>query len=243
MFLLEGTGALAEGDPVTLQGEEGRHAADVRRVRSGEVVLVGDGAGARARVEVVEVARGRVVGRVLARRDDPVPEPRVTVVQALVKGDRGELAVELATEAGADTGVPWRAERCVARWDDGPRGTKALARWRSTAREAAKQARRAVAPEVTDPRSTAQVADRLRAAAAGLVTEGTADDSLATVALPVIGEIVLVVGPEGGLTEGERATFAEAGAVGVRMGPGVLRTSTAAAVALGALGVRTGRWT
>jgi 16S rRNA (uracil1498-N3)-methyltransferase len=131
----------------------------------------------------------------------------------------------------------------VARWDDGPRGAKALARWRSTAREAAKQARRAVAPEVTDPRSTAEVADRLRAADAGLVAEGTADASLATVALPAAGEIVLVVGPEGGLTDDERATFADVGAVGVRMGPGVLRTSTAAAVALGALGARTGRWT
>ncbi len=242
MFRLDGAGALGEGDAVVLEGEEGRHAADVRRVRAGEVLLVGDGAGARARVEVVEVARGRVVGRVLARRDDPAPEPRVTVVQALVKGDRGELAVELATEAGADAVVPWRAERCVARWDDGPRGAKALARWRSSAREAAKQARRAVAPDVCEPVSTAQVADRIRGAAAGLVAEGTAEASLAGVVLPSAGEIVLVVGPEGGLTDGERATFAEAGAVGVRMGPGVLRTSTAAAVALGALGARTGRW-
>lgn len=130
----------------------------------------------------------------------------------------------------------------MARWDDGPRGARALARWRAGAREAAKQARRAVEPAVSGPHSTAEVAHRARDAALALVCDGTAEVSLAGVALPDAGEIVLVVGPEGGLTDGERAAFAGAGAVGVRMGPAVLRTSSAAAVALGALGARTRRW-
>jgi 16S rRNA (uracil1498-N3)-methyltransferase len=196
-------------------------------------------------VEVTDVARGRLVGRVLARRVDPPPPLRVTVVQALVKGDRGELAVELATEAGADALLPWRAERSVARWDDGPRGAKALGRWRATAREAAKQARRAVTPDVADHADLAGVVDRVRVADAALVCEGTAERSLGDVALPAAGEVVLVVGPEGGITDAERAALAGAGAVPVRLGPAVLRASTAAAVALGALGVLGGpgvRW-
>jgi 16S rRNA (uracil1498-N3)-methyltransferase len=135
--------------------------------------------------------------------------------------------------------LPWRAERSVARWDDGPRGEKALARWRTTAREAAKQARRARVPDVAAPVTTRELADR---GAAMLVLEATAAETLTGVALPGEGELVLVVGPEGGVTDDERAVLAGAGAREVRMGPDVLRTSTAAAVALGALGARTARW-
>jgi 16S rRNA (uracil1498-N3)-methyltransferase len=228
------------GGEVVLDGAEGRHAADVRRVRAGEVVLVGDGAGTRARAEVTAVERARVTCRVLERRVEAPPALRVVLAQALVKGDRGELAVELATEAGVDAVVPWRAERCVARWDEGQRGAKALARWRSTAREAAKQARRARIPDVAEPASTAQLAGW--GADAVLLLEATAHESLGGVALPARGELLLVVGPEGGVTDGERATLAAVGAREVRMGAEVLRASTAGAVALGALGARTGRW-
>ena len=231
--------AVPPAGEVVLDGPEGRHAADVRRVRPGEVVLLGDGAGTRARAEVTEVAKARVTTSVLERRHDEAPALRVVLAQALAKGDRGELAVELATEAGVDAVLPWRAERCVARWDDGPRGEKALARWRASAREAAKQARRAWLPEVAPPVTTRDLAAR---EAAVLLLEATAVDSLATVPLPERGDLVLVVGPEGGVTDGERATLAGAGAREVRMGPDVVRTSTAAAVALGALGARTARW-
>ncbi|GLZ47143.1 ribosomal RNA small subunit methyltransferase E [Actinomycetospora sp. NBRC 106375] len=229
-----------EAGEVVLDGAEGRHAADVRRVRRGEVVLIGDGIGTRARVEVVEVGKSTVTTTVLERRTDPGPALRVTLAQALAKGDRGELAVELATEAGVDAVVPWRAARSVARWDDGTRGEKALARWRSTAREAAKQARRAHVPDVAPPLTTPDLA--ARDADAVLLLEATAKESFATVPLPGQGELVLVVGPEGGVTDEERAVLAEAGALEVRLGPDVLRTSTAGAVALGALGARTGRW-
>nr|WP_133828374.1 16S rRNA (uracil(1498)-N(3))-methyltransferase [Actinomycetospora succinea] len=225
---------------VVLDGAEGRHAADVRRVRPGEVVLIGDGAGTRARARVTEVGKSRVTTTVLERRSEDEAPLRITLAQALVKGDRAELAVELATEAGVDAILPWRAERCVARWDDGVRGEKALAKWRATAREAAKQARRARVPDVAPPATTGDLA--ARDADAVLVLEATATESLADVALPGRGELVLVVGPEGGVTDAERALLARAGAREVRMGPGVLRTSSAAAVALGALGARTGRW-
>lgn len=230
---------------VTLDGPEGRHAADVRRVQPGEVILVGDGAGTRARAEVVEVGRGHVAARIDEVRTEPSSGPRITLAQALAKGDRGELAVELATEAGIDAIIPWRADRCVTRWDDGPRGAKALAKWRSTATEAAKQSRRARIPEVSEPLTTPQLAQRL-AGTTPLLLEATADASMADVDLADIdhadAEIVLLVGPEGGVTDGEVERLLAAGAVPTRLGPSVLRTSTAAAVALGALGVRTGRW-
>ncbi len=239
MFLVEHVPATGE---VLLDGAEGRHAAGVRRVRPGEVVLVGDGAGVRARATVTAVAAAAVTLTILARRVDEPPALRVTLVQALVKGDRGELAVELATEAGVDALVPWRAERSIARWDEGARGEKALARWRTAAREAAKQARRAAVPAVDDPLSTPELLRRVADAASALVLEGTAATSLADADLPARGELVLVAGPEGGITDAEHAALADAGALAVAMGPAVVRTSTAAAVALGALGARTDRW-
>jgi 16S rRNA (uracil1498-N3)-methyltransferase len=164
------------------------------------------------------------------------------LAQALVKGDRGELAVELATEAGVDEILPWRAERCVARWDEGSRGEKALARWRNTAREAAKQARRAWCPPVGSPVDTSVLAKRMKTVDVTLVLHESAEKRLTDISLPADGEVLLVVGPEGGITDAELATFAAEGAVPVRLGRTVLRASTAAAVALGALGALTRRW-
>jgi 16S rRNA (uracil1498-N3)-methyltransferase len=162
------------------------------------------------------------------------------LVQALAKGDRGELAVELAVELGVDEVVPWSAARSVTRWD-GARGERSRDRWRSVARAAAKQSRRAWVPTVAPLASTRQVAARL--SAGSLVLHEAADTPLATVALPAGGDLVLVVGPEGGLDDAELAAFAAAGAVPVRLGPEVVRTSTAGAAALAALSLRTGRWT
>ncbi|GAA0532180.1 ribosomal RNA small subunit methyltransferase E [Saccharopolyspora subtropica] len=226
----------------TLDGPEGRHAATVRRLRPGEQLLLSDGRGGLARCAVLAAAKDSLHLEVAATWHEPQPEPRVRLVQALIKGDRGELAVELATEAGVDAVVPWRAARCVARWDDGPRGAKALARWRSTAAQAAKQARRAWTPPVDDPVTTRQLAELVRGAAVALVLHESATTPLAEVDLPTSGELVLVVGPEGGITDDELAALAAAGAHPVRLGPTVLRASTAAVVALGALGVRTARW-
>ncbi len=238
LFLLD---ALPPG-PFTLDGPEGRHAAVVRRLRVGEELLVSDGRGGVARCAVTAAGRDSLDLAVLERWSEPPPSPRVVVVQALAKGDRGELAVELATEAGADAVVPWRAARCVAKWDDGPRGDKALARWRSTAREAAKQARRPWVPEVADPVGLPGLLRLVRESALALVLEANLATGLAEVELPGSGDLLLVVGPEGGITEAEVEALREAGARPVRLGRSVLRTSTAAAVALGALGALTSRW-
>jgi 16S rRNA (uracil1498-N3)-methyltransferase len=171
----------------------------------------------------------------------PPPEPTITVVQALPKGDRGELSVELMTEVGVDSVIAWAAERCVVRWH-GERGARALGKWRTTAREAAKQSRRAWLPEVTGPATLADIANRVSAAACAIVLDAGATAKLSALPLPEKGEIVLVVGPEGGISPAERATLASAGAIEARLGPTVLRTSTAGAAAAAVLLARTARW-
>lgn len=240
VFLVDGE-RLRAGDTVSLSGDEGRHAAVVRRIRPGEIVQLTDGSGRIARCVVTAAGKAGLVCEIQSARDVPPPEPRITVVQALPKSDRGELAVELMTEVGVDTIVPWAANRCVTRWK-GERGDKALRRWRATAREAAKQSRRAWLPAVTDLATTSGVTQRLSAAAAGTVLHETAGIPAAALELPADGEIVLVVGPEGGVTDLELDEFTAAGAVPVRLGPTVLRTSTAGAVAAGVLLARTARW-
>jgi len=184
--------------------------------------------------------RHRVVARVVSRSVEPAAEPRLVVVQALAKGDRAELAVELMTELGVDEVVPWSADRSIAQWRD-ERGEKSLQRWRRVAREASKQSRRPRLPTVSALASTAVIAARL-SGAFGVVLHEDADHPLAGLELPSSGEIMLVVGPEGGISEAELSLFVDAGARPVRLGPGVLRTSTAGAVALAALNVRLGRW-
>ncbi|GFM16375.1 MULTISPECIES: 16S rRNA (uracil(1498)-N(3))-methyltransferase [Mycobacteriaceae] len=228
------------GDVVVVDGDEGFHAANVRRTRRGEQLDLSDGAGTVAHCEVTEVAKGRLSAQVLDRRVVAPPSPTVTVAQALPKSDRSELAIELATEAGADAFVAWQAARCVARWDGAARVDKGLRRWQVVARAASRQSRRPHIPTVDGVVTTAQLA-----AGAGpttLVLHESATTSLTELPLAEAASLTLVVGPEGGVAEEELAALTEAGALAVRLGPTVLRTSTAAAVALGALGVLTSRW-
>lgn len=224
-----------------LAGEEGHHAADVARLRPAERLLLGDGAGGIAECTVEAVGKGLLDLRVLAVRHEPPPRPRLVVVQGLAKGDRGELAVQAMTEVGVDEIVPWQAARSVVRWQ-GERGERGRQRWVSTAREAGKQSRRAHLPQVAPTAGTAAVADRLRRAAAAYVLHETADVALTSGTPPTDGEIVLVVGPEGGITPAELDAYVAAGARPVRLGANVLRTSTAGVAALSVLNARTGRW-
>lgn len=237
---LPGSGELAVVD-----GEQGFHAATVRRIRVGEELDLGDGSGALARCVVEETSRDGLRARVVERRQVPPVRPPVTVVQALPKSERSELAVELATEAGADALVAWQAARCVARWD-GARADKGLRRWRAVARAAAQQCRRAYVPTVDGVWSTATLTERVGEALAvgGVVValDAAAELPLMNVVLEQAKSVLLVVGPEGGISPEELTAIVDAGAAPVRLGPTVLRTSTAAAVALGALGVLTPRW-
>ena len=226
------------GDRVVLSGPEGRHAATVRRVRTGEPVDVVDGVGTRASCVVTGVDRDVVRLEVVSRTIEPPPSPRLVLVQALAKGDRGELAVELATEVGVDEVLPWTAARCVQQWH-GERGERSLERWRSTAREAAKQSRRAWWPVVSEPVRLVGVAARVGTL---LVLHESAAVALTSVELPSEGDVLLVVGPEGGLTGDELDALQAAGGTVVRLGRSVLRTSTAGAAAAAVVSARTGRW-
>ena len=231
-----------EGAETILAGPEGRHAATMRRLRAGELLMLTDGQGQLAICEVLDTGRDRLRLQVLRRGSEPAPALYVTLAQALIKGQRGELAVELAVEAGVDAVVPWRADRCVAQWDSGPRGDKALARWRQTAREAAKQSRRAWFPPVAEPVGITALEQRCAAAAGCLVLHERATEALPSAPLPRTGELLLIVGPEGGITEAELATLTAAGGRPVRLGPTVLRSSSAGVVALGAIGALSERW-
>jgi 16S rRNA (uracil1498-N3)-methyltransferase len=226
---------------IVLSGPEGRHGATVRRLVPGERADVTDGAGRVAECIVTGASGGELHLAVRSRRVVPPADPALTVVQALPKGDRGQLAVELMTEAGVDVIVPWAAQRCVTQWH-GERGERALARWRATAREAAKQARRARFPEVTGLASTAEVAQAVRPAALAVLLDPGAGTALSTLPLPSSGRLVVIVGPEGGLSPAEAAALAGAGAVGAHLGPTMLRTSTAGVVAASVMLSRAGRW-
>jgi 16S rRNA (uracil1498-N3)-methyltransferase len=242
VFLVESLAGVAPGASVTLDGPEGRHAVSVRRLQPGEQIVLTDGLGRGAAGFVVSTeGKDRLVAEVRECPEEPAPAPRITVVQALPKGDRGELAVETMTETGVDAVVPWAAARCITQWR-GERGAKSLAKWRATAREAGKQSRRLRFPEVAESATTKQVAALLAAADFAAVLHEEGAQPLATVDLPETGSIVLVVGPEGGVSPDELAVFAQAGAKPYRLGRSVLRTSTAGTAATALLLGRTGRW-
>lgn len=235
--------AAVSGGLVVLDGPEGRHAATVRRIGPGEPVDLADGSGLVARC-VVETAERDVLGlRVLTIEDDEQPALRFVLVQALAKNGRDELAVETATEVGVDGIVPWQAERSVVVWR-GDRGEKSRHKWVDTAWAAAKQSRRVRVPPIEVAVTTSQLAQRVRKPAVGaaFVLHESASVALTSVELPPAGEVWLVVGPEGGVSPRELELLGEAGARPVRLGPEVLRSSTAGAAAIVALAVRSGRW-
>lgn len=241
-FLLDDPVTARPGEAVTLTGPEAHHAATVRRVRVGEDVTVGDGRGAWLTGSVESVAPREVVVRIGGRTDAPAPRPRIVLVQALAKGDRDELAVQAATELGVDEIVPWQAARSVSRWD-AAKAAKGRSRWASIVREAGKQAHRAWLPEVAELASTKELARRA-ASSRTFVLEPTAEVRLSAVRLEPEDErdVILVVGPEGGIAAEELTSLEDAGARLVRLGDTVLRTSTAGPAALSVLSAALHRW-
>ena len=230
------------GDVVELSGPEGRHAVTVRRVEIGEHIDLGDGAGTVLNA-VVEALHGRdsLTARFLGRSELPAPQPRIVVVQALPKGERGETAVETLTEVGVDVIVPWQAERCVARWT-GDKVQRGPSKWAATARAAGKQARRAWLPEVAPLARTADVEALVASAPCAIVLHEEATVPLRDIGLPADGDVVLVVGPEGGVSQAELDRFTAAGAHPGLLGPTVMRTSTAGTVAAAVVLAGTSRW-
>jgi 16S rRNA (uracil1498-N3)-methyltransferase len=228
------------GELVVLDGPEGRHAATVRRTRVGEHLLLTDGAGLRVEGEVVAVGPGTLDLRVVSVASDPEPVPRFVLVQALAKNDRDDQAVEAATECGVDEVVPWQASRSVVQWR-GDRGEKARRKWEAVLVAATKQSRRTRRPVLAPTASTADVAARVRGCAAAFVLHEDATEPLAGATLPDAGDVLVVVGPEGGISPDELAALEEAGAVLARLGGTVLRSSSAGPAALAVLSAMS-RW-
>lgn len=235
---LDGVGA---GSTVEVTGDEAHHAVAVRRLQVGEELVLTDGAGTSARGVVSSTGKRVFAVAVQHVESEPAPTPAITVVQALPKGDRGELAVAMLTEIGVAEIVPWAASRSVAVWR-GERAAKSHAKWVATAREAAKQARRSWFPTVAPLATTAEVAEMLADADLAVVLHEDATLPLGALELPESGRIVVVVGPEGGIAADELEQLASPGARPVRLGDEVLRTSTAGLAACAALLSRTSRW-
>ncbi len=235
---LEGVGP---GDVVDVTGDEAHHAVVVRRARVGESVVLTDGEGGQATGPIVATGKRLMQIQIADLSRTPEPTPTLWVVQALPKGDRGERAVEVLTEIGVTRIFPWNAERSVGQWR-GERADKSLAKWRSTARESGKQARRTWAVTVEPLIETPDLASLVAEADLAIVLHEEATGALADVPLPVTGGIVIIVGPEGGLTDAEVESLTNAGAVSVRLGAEILRTSTAGVVAAAAVLSRTARW-
>lgn len=224
-----------------ITGPEARHAVTVARVAAGAQVDLVDGAGGRARAVVLAAVKpDRLEVEILEVERELPPAPRIVVVQAVIKGDRAERAVETMTQVGVDLIVPWQAERSIARWDG--KADRARARWQTAADEAAKQSRRAWAPEVAAARSLADVVADIDAAALAVLLDDEADTGVGDLPVPSVGDVVLIVGPEGGCTEAERTALIAAGAVPAHLGPTILRAATAGTVGAAVLLARTARW-
>lgn len=229
------------GEVIELTGDEGRHAVSVKRTSVGEQIELVDGHGTRAVITVTGVSgKDRLTGVVDCAANEPASRPTVTVIQALPKAARSELTVDLLTQAGADVIVPWQAGRSVANW--GKKQDKGLAKWRAAARAAAKQSRRSRIPEITPVADQAAVAALIQAAPLALMLHEDATGKITDQPVAQVDSVVLIIGPEGGISPAELDAFTTAGAHPVRLGPEVLRTASAGMVALAALGAVTDRW-
>jgi 16S rRNA (uracil1498-N3)-methyltransferase len=242
LFLVEpvALAGAAVGSDLVLDGPEGRHAATVRRIRAGERLWLADGMGLRVTCDVVSAGKVELALRVVEVCRVAESQPRFVLVQALAKADRDDQAIEAATELGVDEVVPWQASRSVVQWR-GERGDKARRKWESTVAAASKQSRRARVPVVGELATTRSLVGRVAAGAAAYVLHEDATERLAVQTLPPVGEVLVVVGPEGGITAEEVAALEDAGARTVRLGETVLRSSSAGPAALAVLSAA-GRW-
>ena len=232
---------LVPGQEVQLSGPEGHHAAAVRRMRVGEAIALTNGRGLKARGVVRAVAPKQLTVAVHSVDTFELPAVTFTLVQAVAKGDRDELAVQAATELGTSKVVPWQADRSISKWDG--KEEKNRERWQQIVDEAAKQALRPWFPPVTQVQSSKSLATQIAESAGTLlVLDPTAVMSLNQVELSSAGEVALIVGPEGGITEAELALFETAGAKRVHLGSGILRTSTAGMAAISVLAAKSGYW-
>ena len=223
------TGAIYE-----FNGEDAHHAVRVLRMTAGEIFMLSDGEGAWSEVKVFAVKKKSLEVQVLSSGFQEPLRTSITVVQAIPKGDRAKEAIELLTEAGVDTIIPWTSSRSIGKGTD---------KFAITAREASKQSRRLRIPRVVDAASTDQICALIKQSSCTVVFHESAPSALSELKLPLgISDVVIIIGPEGGITDEELARFSDAGAMLSRMGRPVLRSAHAGIAAVSALCAKLQVW-
>ena len=242
LFRAEFSQAPAVGNAVTLGGSEGKHAVNVRRMRVGEGIQLSDGKGLRVRGTVASLATSSLTLNIDQVLQEQEPQVKLTIIQALAKGDRDELAIQAATELGCWAVIPWQAERSISRWE-GPKVQKGVDRWQTIVAEAAKQSLRVFEPLVSQPVSSKQLFASVADFDVVLVLDPTASVGLSSVDLPKqAARVAILVGPEGGISDAELEALEAAGASRVHLGEPILRTSTAGVAAIAVIQSKLGLW-
>ncbi|MBB6636212.1 RsmE family RNA methyltransferase [Cohnella thailandensis] len=240
-------------DQVVLEGDDARHLATVMRARAGEEFIACDGSGSETLAKIVSIEPGRIAASVVERRPSLAEMSwRVTVAQSLPKGDKLETVIQKGTEAGAAAFRPFLSKRTVVQYDE-RKEAKRLERWRKIAKEAAEQAHRGLVPEIAAVCSWKSLVESMTRYDLTLICyeeEGRRGTGLRTALssfrLGFAGDaersprVLLVVGPEGGFDPLEVEQAVGAGAVPVGLGRRILRTETAALVALACVAYESG---
>ena len=229
------------GSTFVLGGPEAKHAVGVRRMIPGEAIAISDGSGLKIRGKLSKVSKDTLEMSVESVELVPAPSVRLHLVQALAKGDRDELAIQACTELGVYGVIPWQADRSISIWKDDKK-IKGQTRWQTIVTEAAKQSLRAFAPSVEVVQNSQELISRLSDFDSVMILDPEAKTSINQASIPSSGSIAIVVGPEGGISDSELEAFASAGFTSVRLGAGVLRTSTAGMAAVSYLQAKLGDW-
>ncbi|MGA0112968.1 MAG: 16S rRNA (uracil(1498)-N(3))-methyltransferase [Candidatus Nanopelagicaceae bacterium] len=222
---------LPNSGSLEIDGDEAKHAISSLRIKNGELISVTDGKGGRADAQVISVTGKTFVVELNNYQQEPSSQIKLTVVQALTKGDRARETIELLTEAGVDQIIPWSAQRCVGQWKD-----DALEKWRVWSKEATKQSRRSWIPEISEIQTTIDIVKRVKDSELSLIFHETGEKKLSQVLSEKSpSSLLLIIGPEGGISETELEAFKLAGAIEVSMGKPVFRSAHAGAAALAAV--------
>jgi 16S rRNA (uracil1498-N3)-methyltransferase len=229
---------LSGGNTQELSGDEGHHAVAVMRLSVGEQIKIADGSGNWVSGTITEVNKKSLKIDVAERGSAQAGKPELTVVQAVTKSDRAKEMLELLTVGGADQIIPWQAERCISKWQ-----SDSAQKWMSAIKEAAKQSRRVKLPTLGDEVSTNQLLKLFQPSDKVIVLHESSSTGVSQINISKeVERIILIIGPEGGISDSEISQLESAGAVTARMGDLVLRSAHAGFAALAAIQSSIGRW-
>ena len=217
------------GQIYIFDNEDALHAIRVLRTGPGEVFWLSDGKGSFSTVKAIEVAKKSMQCEVLESEFQEPLDIEYTVIQALPKGDRLKACAQLLTEAGADRLVFWSSARSIGKAD------KTLDKLDVTVREASKQARRFRIPEIVGPLTTAQVIDEIARADIAFLFHESATSKLSAITAPKVAKALIIIGPEGGITDEELEAFTSSGAKIALMGRPIFRSAHAGIAGLAAV--------